>query len=217
MKTLRILLIAPFFACAALAADTSTPAAAPTPPAPEKVTPPATQTDPAAVNAVLKALHFDEMIGKGLDQQKQMIQQMILRTSLPSTPKAEVEAFQRKAIDTAFIGLSPEEVHAVAVHNYSETFTTDELHAIADFYNSPTGQAFITKQAQVQQKIMTTLRPRVMEAMGKIQQMSRDFSAQQKAKAAEQAAKEAAAKDKPSSAPAASTTSAVPTLNLPKS
>jgi hypothetical protein len=210
MKTLRILLIAPIFACAALAADTTTPVVAPTPPAPEKVTPPATQADPATVEAVLKALHFDEMMGKGLGQQKQMIQQMILRTSLPSTPKAEVEAFQRKAIDTAFIGLSPEEVHAVAAHNYGEIFTTDELHAIADFYNSPVGQAFVTKQPQVQQKIMATLRPRVMEAMGKIQQMSRDFAAQQKAKAAEQAAKEAAAKDKASGAPAAPVSATTP-------
>src|ERR1039458_6139086 len=80
MKTLRLLFIPPFIACAARAADSSTPAAVPTPSAPEKITTPAAQADPAAVEAVLKALHFDEMMGKALDQQKQMIQQMVMRS-----------------------------------------------------------------------------------------------------------------------------------------
>jgi hypothetical protein len=204
MKTLRLLLIAPIFACAALAADTSTPAVVSTPPAPVSVTPPAVQADPAAVDAVLKALHFDEMMGKALDQQKQMIQQMISRTSLPGRPKEEVEAFERKALDSAFIGLSPEEVHAVAVQNYGEAFTTDELHAIADFYNSPAGQALVAKQAQVQQKIGAVLRPRAMQAMAKIQQMARDFAAQQKAK-----------DPKASGSPAAPATSAAPAPATP--
>ena len=216
MKTLRLLLVAPFFALAALAADTSAPAAAPIPPAPGKVMPPAVQADPAAVDAVLKALHFDEMMGKALDQQKQMIQQMVMRAKLPGTSKEEIAAFQQKAMDAAFVGLGAEEIHAVAARNYGETFTTDELHAIADFYNSPAGQAYAAKRPQAEQKIGAALRPRVMEAMQKIQQMTRDFAAQQQAKAQEEAAKAAAAKDpKASSTPAAPTTGATPSLNLP--
>ena len=85
MKTLRLLFVAPLFAFAALAADSSTPAAAPTPPAPEKAAPPAAQADPAAIEALLKVLHFDEMMGKALDQQRQVIHQMIARASMPGT------------------------------------------------------------------------------------------------------------------------------------
>jgi hypothetical protein len=217
MKTFRLLLIAPFFAFVALAADTSAPAAAPTSPVPGNVTPPAVQADPAAIEAVLKALHFDEMMTKALDQQKQMILQVVRKSSMPGTSKEDIAAFQQKTIDTATIGLSLEDIHAVAARNYGETFTTDELRGIADFYNSPAGQAYEAKRPQAEQKIRAALQPRVMEAMQKIQQMTRDFVAQQQAKIQEQAAKAAAAKDKASTAPAAPTTSTVPTLNLPKS
>jgi len=213
MKILRLLLIAPFFAVAALAADGPTPAAAPTPPAPGKIAPPAVvQADPAAVEAALKALHFDDMMIKALDQQRQMVQHMILRANMPGTSKEELAAFQQKAMDAAFAGLTVEEIHAVAVRNYGETFTSDELHGIADFYNSPAGQAYAAKRPQAEQKIGAMLRPRVMEAMQKIQQMTREFSAQQ-AKAQADAAKAAAAKAKDQKAPgepAASTTSATP-------
>jgi hypothetical protein len=215
MKTFRLLLIAPFFAFVALAADIPAPAAAPIPPAPENVAAPAAQADPAAIEAVLKAMHFDELMTKALNQQKQMILQVVRKSSMPGTSKEDIAAFQQKAIDTAGIGLSIDEIHAVAARNYGEIFTTAELRGIADFYNSPAGQAYAAKRPQAEQKIGAALRPRVMEAMQKIQQMTRDFAAEQQAKIQEQAAKAAAAKDKASTAPAAPTTSATPVLTLP--
>jgi hypothetical protein len=168
----------------------------------------------AATDKVLKALRYDEMMAKALNEQKRVIRQMIGMAILRGTPQEEIEAFQQKAMDSAMVGLSPEEIHAVAARSYVETFTADELRAIADFYNSPAGEAFLAKQPQVQQKIMETLRPRVTEARQKIQQMTRDFVAQEKAKAAEQAAKAAAAKPQnASSAPAATAT--VPAATVP--
>jgi hypothetical protein len=213
MKILRLLLIAPFFTFAALAADSSPPAAAPTPPAPEKVAPPAVvQADPAAVEAALKALHFDEMMTKLLNQQRQRIQQMIMRANGPGISKEDSEAFQQKAMDTAFAGLGIEEIHAVAARSYGETFSTDELRGIADFFNSPAGQAYKEKLPEAEQKIGGTLGPRAMTSMQKVQQMARDFVAQQQAKAQEKAAKAAATKP---TAPGAPATSATPALTLP--
>jgi hypothetical protein len=192
MKTLHLLFIAPFFACTALVAQPVAPPVAPTSPAPEKAPAPAVQADPAVVEAALKALKFDDFMSKALDQQKQMvkqvIQQMIMRARLPGTPKEDVKALEQKALDTVNDGLSIAEIHAVAVRNYGETFTTDELRVITDFYNSPAGQAYAVKRSEAEQKIGATLRPRVMEAMQKIQQMTRDFVAQQQAKAAAAAA-----------------------------
>jgi hypothetical protein len=211
MKTLKHLLIAPFFACAVLTADNSTPPAAPAAPAPEKNASLAAAADPAAVEAVLKATHYDEMMGKLVEQQKRMIRQMVMRASMPGTSKEEVEAFQQKVLEVAAVGLSLDEIHAVAARSYGEVFTTDELRTIADFYNSAGGQAFFAKQSQIQQRIGAALRPRVEESTQKIQQMTRDFAAQQHAEAA-------AAKDqeqKASGAPAAPATGATPTLTLP--
>jgi hypothetical protein len=112
-------------------------------------------------------------------------------------------------LDTATVGLSMEEIHAVAARSYGATFTTDELRAIADFYNSPAGQAFATKRPLAEKQIGAALRPRVMESLKKIQQMTRDFVAEQRAKAEEKAAKESAAQ-KASDAPATTTTGTAP-------
>ncbi|HXB02563.1 MAG TPA: DUF2059 domain-containing protein [Opitutaceae bacterium] len=212
MKTLRLLLLAPFFACTALFAQSAVPAVeTPPAPAPETVAAPVAQISPAdAADTVLKALHYDEMMGKALDGQKQLINRMIGMAIQPGTPKEAIAAFQQKAMDTAMVGLSSAEIHAVAARSYVETFTADELRAIADFYNSPAGRAFLAKQPSIQQKIMETLRPRVTEARQKIQQMTRDFVAQQQAKAAEDTAKAAAAKPSATAAPAASATTPAP-------
>jgi hypothetical protein len=212
MKSLRLLIIAPIFAVVALADDSSAPAAAapPLPGAPKIVAPPAVQADPAAVEAVLKARHFDEMISKGLSMQKQMflerIRQEVAKINGPGVSKEDLAAFPQKTVDAAWVGLSPEEAHAVAARNYGEVFTTDELRAITDFLNSPAGQALTTKEPEAQQKIMTALRSRLMGAMQKIQQLTRDFANQQMdnaKKAAAEAAASAAPTAGASSAPAA--------------
>jgi hypothetical protein len=209
MKILRLLLIAPFFACTALVAQNAVPAVEePTAPvAPAQAPAPAAQADPAAAESVLAALHFDEMTGKALNQQKEAAlaytRQMLKRMNLPGTSPQDLEAFARKTVDAAWVGLKAEEIHAVAVSSYAETFTTDELRAIANFSNSPAGQAFFRKQSEAQQKIMADLRPLLMQVMPKIQQMAHDYLAQQQAKAAEDAAKAATATAAPAASAAA--------------
>jgi hypothetical protein len=208
MKTLRLLLIAPFFAGTALVAQYAVPVEyVPPTPAPAAVTPPPVQVDPVvAADAVLKAMHYDEMMDKAVDQQKQAAlaytRQMLEKMNLPGTSPQDLKAFEEKAMGAAWAGLSPKDIHANAVRVYDQVFTTDELVAIADFYNSPVGQSITAKQPQVQQKIMAGLRQQMMQVMPKIQQMTRDFSAKQQAKAAEDAAKAAAAKPSaPATAP----------------
>jgi uncharacterized protein len=211
MKTLRFLLIAPFFTFLALAADSSVPAA------PGKIAPLAVaQADPAVVETVLKALHYDEMLGKALVQQRQLAQQLMMKMRIPGVPKEEIAAFRQETLDAAFAGLTVEEVHALAARNYGETFTTDELRAVADFYNSPAGQDFATKQIQLELKIRGIRSSRVMEAMQEIQKRTRDFIAQQQAKAQENAAKAKDQKDSGTpAAPVAPATSATPAQTLP--
>jgi hypothetical protein len=198
MKTLRFLILVPFLSVLAVAADNTYAAeavpVAPPAPAPLVASPAvqAAQTDPAVVEVVLKAMHYDEQMDKALSQQKQMIRQMFLRMPLPHMTKEESTAFEEKTINAAWTGLNSVEVHAVIARDYAETFTTDELRAIADFYKSPAGQAFLTKQGLVQQKIVAELKPRLVQAMRKVQQLTREFSMEQQAKAAKAAADAAA-------------------------
>jgi hypothetical protein len=218
MKILRLLLIVPIFASAALAADTSAPAATPTPPAPEKVVMPAIPVNPADAEAVLNAMHYDEMMSKGLSQQKQAAlaytRQMLTRMNIPGTSRQDLEAFGQKAVDTAWGGLTSEDIHTAALRIYGEIFTADELHAMATFYSSPAGQAVATKLPIVQQKIMAELRPQMLQVMPKIQQLMRDFATQQQAKA-KKVADEAAAAKAEADAKQAVGTAAAPTASAP--
>ncbi len=81
------------------------------------------------------------MMGKGLSQQKQMFlgmaRQAVGKISAPGVSKEDLAALPQKTVDAAWVGLNPEEVHALAAQNYGEVFTTDELHAIADFSTRP--------------------------------------------------------------------------------
>ena len=91
--------------------------------------------------------------------------------------------FEKKAIDTAWAEVKPEEIHEDVARVYSEVFTKAELHEIANFYNSPQGQALVAKMPQVQQKIIGLLIPRLRQVVPKIQQMARDFAAERQAQA----------------------------------
>jgi len=137
----------------------------------------------ADAEAVIQKIHFEEMISRSLDAQKQamikMTQQATAKNGQPRTEqeKAEIAAFQSKLFDTLWSEMKPEQIKTDMIAAYSELFTKDQLQSLSDFYSSEAGQAFITKQPELQQKLMASMMPRMMAAMPKIQQMSRDFAA----------------------------------------
>jgi len=200
MKTLHFLFLAPLFALTALAADSSTPAAAPAPlpSAPAVVAAPAVQADPAAVEAALKAMRFDETIDKLLGPQKAFIagrvRQMLfgMMKSPASSPK-DLAAHEQQIMDAAWSEMKPEAIHADIARAYGEVFTTDELRAMADFYNTPLGQSISEKQPDVQQKLGDVLKVHMGQMSTKIRQMLLKFSMEERDKA-KQAAAEAKAK-----------------------
>ncbi len=150
----------------------------------------------ADAEAVLTKMKFEAMIGKMLEQQKQAMLGMTKKMTgnAKGANQADYDAFQAKVMDAMYASMKPEEMKADFARVYSEVFTKGELQGLANFYDSPTGQAMIDKQPEVQQKTMAVIMPRMMAAMPKIQQLSAQFGK-------EQAAKEAAAPATP--APAA--------------
>ncbi len=154
----------------------------------------------ADAEAVLGKMKFEEMIGKVLAQQKQMMLGMTKK--MMGNPKgmdqAAYAAFQSKVSDAMFAAMKPEEMKADFTKIYSEVFTKSELQGLADFYGSTAGQALIDKQPEIQQKSMAVMMPRMMAAMPQIQQLSAEFTK-------EQAAKQATAAASATPAPAAPT------------
>jgi len=138
----------------------------------------------ADAEAVINKMKFEEMIGKMLAQQKQATVAMMKK--MMGNPKgvdqADFDAFQAKVMDTLYASMKPEEMKADFARVYSEVFTKGELQGLANFYDSPSGQAMIDKQPEVQQKTMAVIMPRMMAAMPKIQQLSAEFGKEQEAK-----------------------------------
>lgn len=135
---------------------------------------------------VLNKMKFEDMIGRMLEQQKKaMVGAMKKMAGSPKgVDAADYEAFQSKVMDTMYASMKPEEMKADFARIYSEVFTKAELQGLADFYGTPTGQAMIEKQPEVQQKSMAVMMPRIMAAMPKIQQLSVEFGKEQAAKKA---------------------------------
>jgi len=153
----------------------------------KKVTPGEVKATVEDADRVLKKMHFSEMLTKMLDQQKQAMAKMFAQQGgklPPNTTREEMAAFQSKVLDKIFSQMGGSDMEQQVAQIYSNVFSPDELNGIADFYDTPTGQALMAKQPEVQQQMMQVMMPKIMAMQPEIQQMSKDFAAQQAAKAA---------------------------------
>jgi hypothetical protein len=149
----------------------------------------------ADAQALLNKMRFEEMLERAMAQQKKamaaMIDQMAAQNNRPGVDKEDLAAFQGKVMDEVMSAMTAGDMKNDVAQIYSDVFTKDEMDGLSAFYSTPAGEALIEKQPDVQQKMQALMMPRMMAVMPKIQQMSRDFAADQKAKAA--AAAQAAA------------------------
>jgi hypothetical protein len=136
-------------------------------------------------NAVLGAMNFEQMLDRTMEgvkrQQASMMEKMVKQMGGNADQKDAIE-FQKKLMAEMFSGISGAEMKADVAKLYSEVFTKEELQGLASFYASPLGQGFSEKQPLVAEKMNELMMPRIMAMMPKVQQMGREFAAQQKAK-----------------------------------
>jgi hypothetical protein len=142
----------------------------------------ATKATLADAEEVLDKMKFDQMMGLMMEQQKKvatsMVKQLAAQAGVAGT-SAEDQAFQGQLMETMFAELTPAAMRGDIARAYSEVFTKEELQGLANFYTSPTGQALVGKQAEISQRMMALMTPHLLAAMPKVQQMARDFAAEQ--------------------------------------
>jgi hypothetical protein len=140
----------------------------------------------ADAEEVFRKMNFDEMLGKILDQKKKnqlnMMRQSFARNAQKGVSPEDRMALQTKIMDVLFDELKPETLRPDFAKAYSEVFTKDELSGLADFLGTPAGQAMTAKQPELQQKMDDIIQPRIIAALPKITQMTKEFGEQQKAK-----------------------------------
>jgi hypothetical protein len=140
----------------------------------------------ADANAVLNKMRFEEKTHRVIAQQRKAMagsfEQGAARMIAQGADKQEVAAHQKKMMDEILSAMEPQLLKEEMAKIYSEVFTKSELDGMAAFYSTPLGEAISTKQPDVQEKLGAAIQKRMTEVMPRVQQMGRDFAAQQKAK-----------------------------------
>ncbi len=148
--------------------------------------PAATKATLADAQAVINQIKFEDMILKSLEGQKkamaQISNQMAKRKGTKIGP-ADLEAHQNKVMDALAEAMDIPKLKTEVAQIYSEIFSKAELQAMSAFHSTPAGQAMIDKQPDIQARMQSLIMPRMMAAMPKIQEMGKQFAAEQKAKA----------------------------------
>lgn len=125
-------------------------------------------------------MHFQEMMTKILGQQKLMMQSQMKQQADhyhgPAT-KEEYEKFQGQVLDKLWSGFDMQKISESMAKIYSETFSSDDLNAMADFYDTPAGKDLISKQPEVSAKLLPLIQQQMAPQMAQVQQMAQEFNA----------------------------------------
>jgi hypothetical protein len=145
---------------------------------------------------LFEKMHMAEMLAKMLDQQKKMIggqfMQGLKRFQGNAKPE-EMTAFQQQVLDKIFSGFDSQKIADNMAQIYSQEFSSDQLRDMADFYDSPTGQATIAKMPEIQMKQAQLIMPQIQAMIPQVNQIEKDFAAQHQPAAAASPAPPAAA------------------------
>lgn len=137
---------------------------------------PATLAD---AEEVLRVMRFDEMIAKTMEQQKKamapMFRQMAAQMKVPEEDRDAVLALQQKIMNEVMDSVTGPEMRANVAKIFSDVYSKEELDNLGAFYATPAGQSMLTKQPQVQQKMMQVMMPRIAAIAPRMKQMSEDF------------------------------------------
>ena len=144
---------------------------------------PATIADAATV---LNKMRFEEMVERSMQGQRKLVasqfERMTAQMRAQGVDPAEVSAFQKRLTDEIFGALDPKSLKNDVSKIYSEVFSKQELDELAAFYGTPLGMMLTSKQMDVQEKLGNVIQAKMAEVMPRVQQMGREFAAQQKAK-----------------------------------
>jgi hypothetical protein len=147
----------------------------------------ATPATLADADNVLSVMHFDEMMSKIIEQQKKamtpMFAKMMDQLKVPAEDRERFAALQKKVLDEAMNSVMGPEMKADVARIYSNVFTKEELASMSSFYSTPGGQAMVAKQPQVQEQMMQSMMPRMMQVGPKMQELAKNYMAEQRAKA----------------------------------
>ena len=146
----------------------------------------------ADIERLLKASRAESMLGAILPQmeamQQQQFQQLTAGKDLTAEQKAEVERIQSRTNEIVRKSLAWEEMRPLYVDVYRKTFTSEEVKAIAKFYESTAGKNLLDKTPALMQNLMLAIQQKIVPMLDELQTELKTV-AEEEAKAAPAPAK----------------------------
>ena len=137
----------------------------------------------AEIDRLLKASRAQSMLGAILPQmeemQRQQFAQITAGKELDAKQRAEVERIQARTSEIVRKTLAWEEMHPVYVQVYKQTFSSDDVKAMAKFYESRAGQNLLDKTPLLMQNLMGAIQQKMIPMMEALQTELKDVSTQE--------------------------------------
>lgn len=137
---------------------------------------------------LMRKMNLDQMVDRLMEQQKKMgiqvSKQIVSRMGGSAQEANDMEALQTKMLEAMFPKETVDAMKQDITRIYGEVFTKEELQGLADFYCTDIGKAMVSKQPDIQQKMAESMMPRIQQNMAKVQQITREFAAEIKARKA---------------------------------
>jgi len=125
---------------------------------------------------LLQIMEVSRNMEQALAMMKQMqmeqIQKMIAQKDISEGAKEAVSDMQSKMLDMVSEELNWQALKDDVINVYREAFTASELKELVDFYKTPIGAKFISKQPELMQKMMMVSQRRMGDLQPKIMKIA---------------------------------------------
>ena len=142
----------------------------------------AAQPTPESIERLLALSNSDKMMDAMKPQMGAMMKAGIDQAMGGRQPSAEeqriIDKFVAKASAAMGDELSMEKFKPMFLEIYSANFTQEDVDGMIAFYQSPAGQALITKMPLVMQSIMSSMPKRMAPMVEKMKQASEEMRAE---------------------------------------
>ena len=123
----------------------------------------------ADIERLLRASRAETMLNAILPQmeamQRQQFEQLTAGKELSAEQKAEAERIQARTNEVMRKALAWEQMRPLYVDVYKQTFTSEDVKAIAKFYESKPGRALLDKTPALMQNLMVAIQQKMIPVL----------------------------------------------------
>ncbi|WIH05247.1 DUF2059 domain-containing protein [Xanthomonas translucens pv. graminis] len=125
------------------------------------------------INRLLSASRAQNMLDSMLPQieamQRQQFAQLTAQRPLDAAQQQKVQQIQERTQATVRKALSWQEMRPLYVSLYKQSFSRQDVLAMAEFYESPAGQSMLDKTPQLMQNLMGAIQQKITPLFADLQ------------------------------------------------